>query len=308
MLRLNTFRRAVAFTLVELLVVIGIIALLVGILLPALGRARESANKLKCMSNLRTLGQGLFMYAVDNHGSLPYGFVANGEALYPSGTPAYAGESSDWTTLLLNELAKKPVGYDASQLTGTSNPGLRALFLCPSVGIEPSVQSFMTHYSCHPRIMPDLGSYDAYRPNPTLGLQPLKPYKLAKIKRPAEIAGLFDATLFDPSNQAGQWIATACAFGLDKSRYLSPKTALTDDYSLDPTMNAGQPVDLTPYAATGVQNINTDGNNNKANLRFRHGRDTQLNALMMDGHVETFNYKKSTQTCDMLRKNINVNP
>lgn len=63
-------RKILAFTLIELLVVISVISLLMAILLPSLGKAREQARRAACMANLRSIGQGIFLYAHDNDGRL----------------------------------------------------------------------------------------------------------------------------------------------------------------------------------------------------------------------------------------------
>lgn len=88
-------RTTKGFTLVELLVVIGIIALLISILLPSLNKARETANRAKCLSNLKQIGTAIRVYETQNNGQYPRSIASIGTTIAPTwGSGAGASSSS----------------------------------------------------------------------------------------------------------------------------------------------------------------------------------------------------------------------
>jgi prepilin-type processing-associated H-X9-DG protein/prepilin-type N-terminal cleavage/methylation domain-containing protein len=127
------------FTLVELLVVIGIIALLIGILLPALNRARESANGVVCMSNLRQFGIGIQLYCDQNKGSLPQkgpDGSSPGQVFGPANDVVGYDDSSLWFNALpplVNGKSYFQMVYeDYLGKMPLPKEGMRNIFICPS--------------------------------------------------------------------------------------------------------------------------------------------------------------------------------
>ena len=144
-------RKRSAFTLVELLVVIGIIAVLISLLLPALNRAREAANQVKCLSNMRQLGLAMIMYNNENRGHFP--------------SPAAVTSPDDWIFWTPAGGTKRDLNQSAlARYLGHATP---EYFRCPS---DPSYQyhqnGYVYSYSvnwliCEPR--------DVTRPRATPG-------------------------------------------------------------------------------------------------------------------------------------------
>ena len=94
-------RQIKGFTLIELLVVVAIIALLIAILLPSLGRAREQANRSTCAANLRGISQSMAVYASENNDAYPT-TIGKASTAYDATTWGASGSTTAETTLTAN--------------------------------------------------------------------------------------------------------------------------------------------------------------------------------------------------------------
>lgn len=174
--------RRTGFTLVELLVVIGIIALLISILLPSLNRARESAREVQCLSNMRQVGLGMLSYTHQYKNTLP-----------PIHESWFTGVSSPttWGALLLQ-----------GKFVGTEE-----VFYCPSHELPPTTAVGYT-----PMSYATYWGYFSYGMNLMLGHKwdPVAAYhtfKMNEIRNPSETIMVVENAFTDASPNYGYFMA-----------------------------------------------------------------------------------------------------
>jgi prepilin-type N-terminal cleavage/methylation domain-containing protein/prepilin-type processing-associated H-X9-DG protein len=272
--RRQAYRSVTGFTLVELLVVIGIIALLISILLPALSRARQAATQVACQSNLRQIGQSLLMYAGDSKGWAPWGVIDD----YMGGFVDVPGfKEVNWFETLS--------AYMTSQSPTTVN-GVMKIMRDPDVDPSKSDTGGIWHYQANPRVFPYAGYGDVMNNN-----QLFHQYPLATLRNGAERLIVWDSGV----NPGWNGNSNATAWYVDYSSFWTPGRgwATSGSYNMNAIVPLGEDGTCTnpaPGSANWVGRWNCEnldpGTFKLNGFRYRHMGNTKMNGLFGDGHVE----------------------
>ena len=290
------------FTIVELLVVISIIALLIALLLPALAEARQDANSIACLANLRSQGQMMAEYGVEYKGAIPYGrWVA---ASY--GTNMWG--ASTWDTLLFCT-ANGTHGVSAASLAQAwwyplSDTTLSAMqvnglmetwakiFICPSATIPlvPGSNHLnfaiagYTTYACNPNFFmvcnpPNSQGYTGLFSPGSITVPQTFTVSLSNVANPSQKVAIGDSNQLTPFGDGG---GAGPGFFWFQNLFTALQTASPEDLVSSQGLAAGI-------------NWNSDYpfTSNWIGMRFRHGQtnanDTGgwANAVFFDGHAAT---------------------
>jgi len=264
-----------AFTLVELLVVIGIIALLVSILLPTLANARRSAQTAKCLASLRNIGQALALYSSDNKGVWP---VVRHHA---NGSDARFGlqpRDDRWTWFLLRYITKRhgewnapPTGTNSTTNTNaTLYPGLKAFMDTAYFGCEPYLDVIKLGSNTNVQVSSGYGMQHMPAASPTFTPT------AAAIPAVSDLADMTQNTgTYGKYYRQGQWSRA------------SERIIVADARSWLLVVPAPPGGVIAPQSSA----INYPGGSEDSYDRYRHGdrakKRVGFNALFCDGHAVT---------------------
>jgi prepilin-type N-terminal cleavage/methylation domain-containing protein/prepilin-type processing-associated H-X9-DG protein len=265
-------RNRPAFTLVELLVVIGIIAVLIAILMPALNRARSAANLIKCQSNLRQVYNAVSIYVNENGGFLPRASDVSGG---PSGTFAD-------TFVTLSRLLGTKVEDE------TTDP-LAPVFVCVEANTDGSLvwaPNMLRTVQFHPRAFP---GYDQQMQLP----QEYPQRKLSSIRQASDKVAFYEGPQIPVWNMCPE-----------------PESIMLDGWRwnwghmyVDPPADG----DLTRWDQLIDSGQNRDDGWWVCSMRFRHNKNTAAPIAFFDGHVESRTKPDPKSKPDVKVKEICIN-
>jgi prepilin-type N-terminal cleavage/methylation domain-containing protein/prepilin-type processing-associated H-X9-DG protein len=242
-----------AFTLVELLVVIGIIAVLIAILMPSLARARMSANLVNCQSNFRQIHTAILFYVGENNGFLPR---SSGDDWGPEGTNA-------GTFIRLTQLLGTPF---KDENVDTLSPVFTCVESVGSQGTLVWAPNLIRTVQFNPRAFP---GYDQLKSYPLEYPQ----RKLASINNNAEKVAFYEATQIPIWNMCPE-----------------PESIFLDGWRWDWGHKYTDPPadgDYSRWETPVAVGVNRDDGWWVCAIRFRHMKGKVTPVAFFDGHVES---------------------